>query len=163
MDVGVLLWSPLGWRWSLRLAQGTGRALVEGWQVSWQLEKPVIQIIWVLHRLRCLLILAGLTYRDFLCLMGSKYPPLGRELCRAITRTADCVWKQVVGQCYCLGRWSKYVRQLRFLDGHFRGFAWMLTPRPLCSFVRLNTISIRFLCKLECLEFLPNHLALPCF
>lgn len=94
-------------------------------------EMPAIQITQVLYRLRSLLIHAGLAYPDFARLVGSKYS-LDRELCRAITCPAGCTWKQVVvGRCYLFGRWSKYVRDLHFLESHFGGFAWMLTPRPL--------------------------------
>lgn len=92
---------------------------------------PALQITQVLRRLRSLLIHTGLAYCDFVWLVGSNYH-LCRGLCRATTCPADCIWKHIEAvRCFCLGRWSKYVRELRFLAGHFVGAAWTLTPRPL--------------------------------
>lgn len=79
-----------------------------------------LQITQVLCRLRSLLIHAGLAYCDYVWLVGSSYH-LCRGLHRATTRLADCIWKQLeAARYFCLGGWSKYVRELHLEVLHGR-------------------------------------------
>lgn len=115
------------WRWHKGLAE---KLLLAG-TFSSCCEMIALQITQVLCRLRSLPIHTRLAYRGFVWLVGSNYH-LCRRLCRAATCPADCIWKHSeVVRYFCLGRWSKYVRELHLLAGHFGGAAWMLIARPL--------------------------------